>query len=144
MAADSVVMSGQLLLPVAFPKIFRLPDGRLVGASGYCADCWAAFQWFLAGEPEKRPEFIGKDNPDTELDMLLLKPDGSLWRSAKAADGFYPVPDGSAIGLSAGTIVAEVAMQLGKTASEALEMAISMVVGLGGPVQVERLLALAA
>lgn len=139
MCADSIFSNGQIMALVAFPKIVRLPNGSLIGAAGYAADCWNAFQWFLEGESIHKNPFLIGDKEETELDMLLMKPDGSIWRSARTIHGFYPMPNGSTIGVSTGCIIAEAAMRLGRSAQEATELAIEMTAGLGRPVQVERL-----
>lgn len=137
MAADSIVCSGSMAAKVAFPKIARLPDGRLIGAAGYAGDCWSVMEWFRAGEPEKHPDFIGKPG-DNEIDIVVMNPDGSVLRNTVGLKGFYPVRDGCAIGSGAGCNVAETAMYLGHGAAEAVAVAVILVVGLGGDVQTER------
>lgn len=136
MCADSIVCTGSIMGTVAFPKIARV-NGSLIGAAGYAADCWNVFEWFR-GTKEKPPFLIGNDK-DTEVDILMMKPDGSLWRNARGVEGFYPMPNGSAIGNSTGCNVAEAAIRLGYSVEDATALAITMVAGLGGAVQIERL-----
>lgn len=137
MAADSIVTSGSMMARVAFPKIIRLADGRLVGAAGYAGDCWSVMEWFRSGEPDRHPDFIGKPG-DNDIDILIMKHDGSVWRNTTGLKGFYPAHDGTAIGSSAGCYVVETAMYLGYGAASAVGIAIKLVAGLGGEVQVER------
>lgn len=122
---------------VAFPKIARLPDGRLIGVAGYAGDCWSVIEWFRAGEPEKHPDFIGKPG-DNEVDILMMDLDGGVWRNTVGVKGFYPAHDGCAIGSNTGCNVVETAMYLGYGAASAVGIAIKLVQGLGGEVQVER------
>ena len=138
MCADSACTSGQLTAPVAFPKITRLPNGWLLGGCGYTADIWSVFEWHRQGQPSKHPTLIGSDK-DTEVDFLIMKPDGSVWRNTKGVDGLYPVQSTFAIGESSACNVAEAAMRLGKSAEEAVALACEMCVSIYGPVQVERL-----
>lgn len=138
MAADSVVRSGDMLSLVAFPKIVRLPDGRLIGTSGMAVDCYAIQQWFLAGEPEKRPSLIGTA-PDHDADILMMKLDGTIWRNGTGVDGFFPQPDPTSIGAHTAALVAEAAIECGQSPKQAIELVIRMLAGFGGPVQVERI-----
>jgi len=139
MCADSLCTIGSVGYPVAFPKIVRLADGSLLGGAGYAGDCWNAFEWFLAGSPAALPMLIGERGKDNELDLLMMKKDGSIWRSATGLGGFYPMPPFAAIGEHAACIVADAANRMNRSAAEAVQLAIDLVVSIGGPVQVERL-----
>jgi len=139
MAADSAEISGSLFSMCVFPKILRLQDGTLAGMSGFTADCWLAMEWLREGRPEKQPAFLSDAEGDNSLDILLLKPDGTLWRNSKGVSGFVPEGKISVIGSQSACIVAETAMRLGRSAEEAVQLACNMVVNIRGPVQVEHL-----
>jgi hypothetical protein len=139
MAADSVVRTGDLIGLVAFPKIIRLPDGRLIGTAGSVVDCYAMQQWFLAGEPTDRPWLYGTRTENNEVDILMLRPDGSCWRNGVAGEGFYPQPNPTTIGSYNACLVAEAAMKCGRSAEQAIGVVCEMLAGFGGPVQVERI-----
>lgn len=138
MLADAAVSLGQLQHTVAFPKIVRLPDGGLLGAAGLACDCYSVQQWFLAGEPEKRPKLLGIE-PDGGVDFLLMRPDGSVWRNISGVDGLYPQPDPASVGSHEAAVVVDTAIRCGKSPVEAVELVIKMLSGFGGPVQVETL-----
>lgn len=140
MAADSVVRAGDLLASVAFPKIVRLPDGRIIGTAGVVVDCYAVQQWFLNGEPETRPALYGTRAENNEVDILMLRPDGTCWRNGVGVDGFYPQPNPTTIGGYHASLVAEAAMACDRSAQQAVQLVCDMLAGFGGPVQVERLL----
>jgi hypothetical protein len=137
MAADGIVRSGDLIGPVAFPKIVRLPDGRIIGTSGSVVDCYAAQQWFLAGGPETRPTFYGTRAENNEVDILMLRPDGTVWRNGIGVDGFYPQPNPTTIGGYAAGLVAEAGMACGLSAVEAVRLVGKMLAGFGGEVHSE-------
>jgi hypothetical protein len=139
MAADGLVRSGDLIGPVAFPKILRLPDGRIIGTAGCVVDCYAVQQWFLAGEPEKRPFFYGTRAENNEVDILMLKPNGTVWRNGVGVDGFYPQPNPTTIGGYAAGLVAETGMACGLSAVEAVQLVGKMLAGFGGEVHFERI-----
>lgn len=136
MAADGIVRSGDLVGPVAFPKIVCLPDGRIIGTAGSAVDCYAAQQWFLTGEPDRRPSFYGTRADNNEVDILMLRPDGTVWRNGVGVDGFYPQPNPTTIGGYAASLVAETAMACGRSAAQAVHLVGKMLAGFGGEVSV--------
>lgn len=143
MAADSGERCGELMTTAKFPKITRTPDGSLVGCAGYAADCWSAQQWFLAGGSVTNPLDTGlpliAESGDGGLDILVLRPDGSVWRNTRGVRSFYPEGSVAAIGGNTASIVAETAMRLGRSAGEAVKVCIEMCASIYGPVQIERL-----
>ena len=120
MAADGWVCRGELKEPCSFPKIFRTEENWLVGASGFASDCGLVREWFLAG---KNKQQVPKFTSESEIHFLVLKPDGTLWRNTAGASGFYPVAAPYAIGSRDGSMVADVAMRLGRSAGEAVVLA---------------------
>ena len=137
MAADGIVRTGDLVASVAFPKIIRLRDGRIIGTTGCVVDCYAAQQWFLNGEPEARPSFYGLRSENNEVDILMLKPDGTIWRNGVGVDGFYPQPDPTTIGSYAACLVAKAAMACGQSAVDAVKLVGKLLAGFGGKVAFE-------
>lgn len=138
MAADSAEICGGLVTQTLWPKITRLVDGGLVASAGFSADCFLVAKWFLDGMPEKQPDFLGSEVED-RVDTLWLKPDGTVWRNSKGVCAFYPESPTTAIGAESARVVTEAAMRLGKSAAEAVELAVEMCANIYGPVQVERL-----
>lgn len=69
-------------------KIYRLPDGSLIGGAGDTQRCYAAIQWLLNGQPGDPPKIKG-------VSLMMLRPDGTIWL---ADDEFpmYPLLDKSA------------------------------------------------
>lgn len=95
-------------------KVFRLPDGGVVGMAGKVAEAYAAVKWLLEGEQGEAPKFKGGC-------LLILSPDGLLWY---ADDQFPAVPlldKMAAIG--SGSQAAMVAMRAGASAAEAVKKA---------------------
>lgn len=138
MAADGWMSTGDFPQDRPFPKIVRLADGTLVGASGFTSDCYLALQWFVAGEDRgKLPHFSGNDKDNTEIDVLVARPDGSLWRSASGLDTLYPVPQPYAIGNRDACTVAMTAFHLCHDAANAVSLAKAMCSSIGGDIQVE-------
>lgn len=140
MAADSCINTGTTPQVCPFPKIARLIDGSLVGAAGYASDCYAVQRWFLEGEKQDHlPILSGRDND--EVDVIVARPDGSLWRNASGVQTLYPVPTPYAIGARDASMIAVTAMHLDLDAEGAVQTAIYLCYHIRGPIQVERLLA---
>lgn len=133
MACDSAFWAGGSTIVGHGQKIFRLPQGGLIGCSGDSG----MFEWF--------PEWINRGAPLTERETpsdsgfgaVLVKPDGTIvWYNARClpmtirAD-FYAC--GAAETFATGALAA------GATAEEAVRLAIKYTDGAGGEVHVERL-----
>lgn len=95
-------------------KIFRLPDGGVVGFCGITSRGYAAARWMVEGEQGDPPKIKGAY-------LLILRPDRSLWM----VDGefpAYPLLD-KAAAIGAGAQAAMCALSVGKTAPEAVKEA---------------------
>ena len=104
-------------------KAVRLKDGRLYGASGAADDCKAAQNWLdSGGEKPTVKDYAG----------IVIGADLSIWRYEDKLVPF-PVTDRfHAIG--SGRDFAIAAMHMGKTAREAVELAIVYDIYTGGPI----------
>ena len=129
MAADTMLTYGNTeRINVGNPKIFKF-KGCLYGFSGRDDMVQQAHEWIISGaDPKKRPKL-------EEDSVWILKVDvkGKCWAAYETLV-FVPRPLPSAIG--AGAVVAETAMYLGKSVKEAVQVAIDLTVGSGGPIQV--------
>lgn len=139
MAADSMsVLGGHLRSTVVAggAKITRLRrhtwEGSLVGCAGYTAIIHQFLQW-AEGNLDQRPV----DIPADEFDILMLKPDGSLWRWDEKLRCYPLVDDFYAIGRP--WEFAMGCMAAGCSAQQAVELSIKHSCSAGGAVQVEHL-----
>lgn len=139
MAADSGQLMGNVVDVCPTPKIVRLRDGSLVGASGLSSDCYVALRWFLDETRLEMPVFLGKAEDRCDVDILMAKPDGTLWRNGHGLRNFFPVPVRTAIGDRDAGLVAQTVLQLGGSAAYAIEIAIQMCASIIGPIQIEKL-----
>lgn len=79
MAADSLQVRGDhFVVNRNRQKLFRMPDGSVVGMSGDAATIAAVRRWMLAGEDyDKPPEYPLADD-DRAIKGLRLYPDGRV------------------------------------------------------------------
>lgn len=110
-------------------KIVRLPDGGIAGGMGLFSAVYAGLKFLAEGGSEDNDRL-----PDVkDATILIARPDGSLWI---VEDRFpaYPVMDIS-IAIGCGADAAKMAMQLGKSAVEAINLVIKQDIMCGEPVQ---------
>lgn len=118
LAADKMCQHGHTMSPVV--KIYRV-GLELVGVSGCFADGMELLQWFRDGAVPKDYPAASRSR-DGGAALLVIDPDG---RARKYEIG--PVPfyfDCTHVAAGCGDESALVAMACGKTAPEAVEMAI--------------------
>lgn len=99
-------------------KLYRLPDGGVVGGSGGSRESYAAIRWMLAGEAGEPP--VSGDG-DNVYDLLILRPDGTLWLANNGFPSFRLFDKFAAIG--SGCHLAMAAMDMGATATQAVKIA---------------------
>jgi len=111
------------------PKVRRLADGRIVGASGssFDADSWAA--WVEGGKKGDCPV------QDDRFGALILSSDGILWVDHKGREIATPAP----IAIGSGQDIAIGAMMAGATPGEAVNIACKRDPHSGGRIKVEYL-----
>lgn len=144
MAADSWTFSAGVGSPAALPKITRALDGSLVGASGGCIATELFRDWVHAGMnftdvPKLEPDDDDPYNKD-RIAWLWLKPDGGT-RYGDHRFRTHPISTPGTVGMESACLVAEGAMIAGASAEEAVRIAISRCVFVGGEPQVEHLIA---
>lgn len=138
MVADGGAFSGGVRYLCSYPKVARSPSGELAGATGDAGECYAFNAWVMAGmKQDEKPEFRGKG--DGEIACLLLRTDGTIWRSESDLR-FHPVRHPYALGESAAAAYCEAAMDAGLSAADAMALTIQNCIWVGGKVQVERLI----
>lgn len=123
MAGDGLITDGWTVITTNDVKVHRLANGGLFGMTGPASDD-LAFRAYLEN---------GGDRPklSESFTALVLNPDGHVtWYDASG--GGFPCPAPQAIG--AGADFARAAMDLGKTATEAVEVACRHNVGCGGTI----------
>lgn len=130
-------------LPAGRHKITRAPDGSLVGAAGMSPNCYRLSQWVADGMDFANVPTFYDDRQDPAdkylLDILWLKPDGTLWRLDDRM-AVFPIGAPYAIGLADAATMIEGAMACGVHIVEATRMAVARCAYVGGPLQIEALL----
>jgi len=111
MAADGRLSSDDSQTTVV--KLIRLPDGGVAGAAGMWAAARRALTWLANGE-QGDPPSIGD-----ETQVLIMRPDGSLWL-AEAGFPAYPLEAREAA-IGSGSQGALVALLMGASALEAVQ-----------------------
>ena len=107
-ASDSRGSNGSEVCSV--PKLHRLPGGRVVGFCGDIGRAWRAFKWIRDGQEGKPPIL-------KEVGMLIVSPDGTI---ECAEERWTPFPVTAPVAIGSGGKAAMVAMNLGKTPTEAV------------------------
>ena len=127
MAADSQ-LSGSTVFRVQ--KIYELPGGGCVGGCGEWAKAYSAISWLLGGRQGDAPDF-------ENAELVILKPDGSVWLACERFPEF-PILDGVAA-IGCGSAAAMALMHAGFSAKEAVVRTCLTDPGSSQPVQVYKL-----
>lgn len=136
MYSDSRVTWDEMGLEYPAVKIIRCKNGDIAGAAGHGGDCTRFLDWAYDGFKGQEPKWKSSGNGDDVWGGLVLKKDGIF--VASRGDSLERVMlDFFAIG--SGGKAARVAMMLGKTPEEAMELAYKVDPGCGGEIQVLRL-----
>jgi hypothetical protein len=126
MACDSRA-DGEYIMTVE--KVFRLPQGGFVGGAGNSCDCVAAIRWMQAGEVGDPPSSEKEDS----FYLLILRPDGTIWRAENRFPAFKVLDDFAATG--SGSNLAMAAMEMGASAADSVRVAAKYDSGTGGRVR---------
>lgn len=133
MAADSLAtLGGDWRLPGKETKIRRLRDGSLVGMAGDTALVNALLDW------EDNPTFFDAPEAKENCEVLILAPDGTIWTRYSPSMSKHRI-HAPFYAIGSGRVPALAALHMGASAERAVEVAIELDTGSGGPVQVERL-----
>jgi hypothetical protein len=135
MVADSWCFHGDVGYPMPTPKIVRVPDGGIVGAAGFRAECDAIRSWASNGFRDADKPTLDREHDST---WLWLKPNGELWQACWDMKLYRLLPPFT-VGVQEACLLAEGAMNCGVCIVAAVEMAISRCNSVGGPVTVLRL-----
>lgn len=124
MACDSRA-DGEYAMTV--DKIVRLPDGGVAGGAGNASALSVALDWLQGGEQGDPPAI------DDECFILILRPDGSIWKAECRFPAFRLLDKFAATG--SGSQFAIAAMAMGASAEQAVRIAAKFDTGTGGPVR---------
>lgn len=133
MIADSGEFQGNIASRVAHPKVIRNKQGWLAGSAGGAGAAATFAKWFLNGMPDAGPKI-----EDDKFSVLLLSPDGKIWR-AEADLVLFETPNPSVCGEETTEAFVVGAMAAGATPLGAVQLACEYCVWVRGPVQIERL-----
>lgn len=121
LAADTRCTAGGF--PYAGTKAYRLKDGRLYAASGSAEECESVRIWLESGGDRPKVEnFCG----------IVIGADCSIWRYEDKLVPFQVETAFHAIG--SGRDYAMAALHMGKSAREAVELAMIYDIYTGGPI----------
>lgn len=123
MAADTQITG---VYTARVQKLVRLPDGGVAGGCGQWSRAWAGLAWLAGGEEGEPPKIKGAD-------LLVLRPDGTLW-VAEGEWPLYPLLD-KAAAIGCGALAAMVALGKGATPAEAVKDVAKLDAYTGDPVQ---------
>lgn len=93
-------------------KIVRLIDGGVAGGAGQWSKAYPILAWMVGGEQGEPPKFKGAD-------LLIVRPDGTLWL-AEGEWPPYPLLDKEAA-IGSGAQGAMLAMRNGASAGDAVK-----------------------
>lgn len=115
-AADTAVWNGDVA-SVHTIKIARRPDGSLLGGAGTASACATVAERFL--KIEDLTKLTGTDDEDTEL--MMVTPDRKIWELLGKDKSWS---DGEFDAIGAGAELAIGAMAAGRSAEQAVAIAI--------------------
>ena len=126
LAADKLGVYGNVKNTLT--KIYRMPGGELVGVAGDICFCMSLIEWVKGGRvPADFPEH-GRDKDDWQP-LLVIELDGTTSLYERTP---YPIrSEQRCLAYGSGKEYAMAAMHLGKTAREAIEVAIALDIGCG-------------
>lgn len=127
MAADTQLSSSTIH---RVQKIYPLPGGGCVGGCGEWSKAYAAISWLLGGRQGEAPEF-------ENAELVLMKPDGSVWIACERFPEFPLLEDVAALGC--GSAAAMALMAHGLSAKDAVRSTCRTDPGSSEPVQVFKL-----
>lgn len=127
MAADTQLSAGTIHRA---QKIFELPGGGCVGGCGEWSKAYAAISWLLGGRQGDAPDF-------ENAELVILKPDGTVWIACERFPEFPILDDVAAIGC--GSAAAMALMHYGLGAKDAVRATCKTDPGSSEPIQVYKL-----
>jgi ATP-dependent protease HslVU (ClpYQ) peptidase subunit len=131
LAADTQITCGDGS-KMSTRKIHAMPDGSLVAFCGDSRYINRVRRWLARGAPRKGRPRIDAD----EFDMLVVKPDGSLWGTNDALD-LEPIEE-PFFSIGSGRGYAMGAMARGATPKQAVRIAARYDINTGVPIDEER------
>jgi 20S proteasome alpha/beta subunit len=128
LAADARVVSKDFIYPEVVEKIFRLPDGSLLGIAGQVSN-YDEIRAAVMENPNDLPKF--KNNS-----MIRITPDGTIWHED---GGVFLKTNAPYMAIGSGEPYAWGALAVGASAEKAVAVAAMFNVGTGGPISVLKL-----
>lgn len=129
LAADTRATIGDVIDPSEHKKVFRLKNGALVGSAGTPGETRVILK-----KLRKNPDdFESIKSPNN---VIYIKPDGKIFEHD--GSGWSPI-NAKYAAIGSGHLPALVAMRLGKSAREAIKIAIEFDKNTGGKVRSVRL-----
>jgi len=115
-------------------KVYRRPDGALIGGRGDTSLLVKFFDWFMAGEQGYRPRLKSAyaDGDDAETQLIIVRPNGSV--ELHDSLGYTPIQKGKFFAIGSGAEVAYGALEMGATAVQAVRAAAKHDIHTGGGV----------
>jgi len=126
LAADRMMPMGSVVYSVC--KIRVVSSGIVLAATGDAVTCNLLMEWYEAGAD--RDQYPRPAKPDMEADLIVAKPDGTLWHSCGGPTFDEIKQNFAAFGMGAGVAVG--AMAAGANAVRAVQIASEHASGCGG------------
>lgn len=127
LAADRLSSFGSKSTTTKIHKVY----GSLIGSAGVSVHCAAMIEWFRGGRVEDKFPAFQKDHA-TSVDVICIEPNGKIHVFQTS---HVPILiEDKVMSFGSGSNYALAAMYLGKTASEAVEVAIALDSGCGNGV----------
>lgn len=136
-AWDGKTLAADKQMGTDFPrmvtKIRRTKAGELLGASGWMGQSVVLMDWWEAGADPATFSAEQKDDAKSST-LLIIKPDGSIWSLCGTPKPYRIEEDFHSIG--SGRDFAAAAMFMGRSAEQAVKVAIALCGSCGGGVDI--------
>lgn len=130
MAGDTRGVTGELVEPGNFRKVFKFKDGTLMGFSGEIHELQR-----IVKEIKKNPT-VNVNTKSGKINALRVSPDGKV---SELDDGGWIESDAKYFAIGSGRVPALIAMRCGKSAREAVKIAHEFDRNTGDKIQTVRL-----
>ena len=134
MAADKLMCCGNLKKTTT--KVYEIDD-KIVGFAGALSKCFACLDWVRNsyGDIDKFPR-VGSDDEDYIVEILVYDRTNKTLMYYENCPFPIPIDPDTCVSIGSGLQFAEMAMKLGKTAKEAVEVVSELCIYCGAGVDV--------